>query len=171
MRFATAAVVALLAATAATLHGQTVVSPITCSTSAKPANLAFTLTDLNGRDVRLDRYKGKILIVNFWATWCAPCRVEIPAFMDLYNRYRRLGVEVIGINVNEPADTVRPYAREMRISYPVLLGKDRQDVLDAFGPILGLPTTVVVNRDGSICQRYPGFTRKQTFEDLIRNLL
>ena len=90
--------------------------------------------------------------------------------MDLYRRYRPLGVEMIGIAADEPPDVLRPYVRDMKMNYPVLIGRERQDVLDAFGPLLGMPTTVIVNRDGTLCQRYVGFQRKQTFEDLLKQL-
>lgn len=168
--FAAIAVTAVLVGVTATSHAQNAAPPA-CVASPAPANLGFTLKDLNGKDVRLSAYQGKVLVVNFWATWCAPCKVEIPGFKDLYSRYRRRGLEVIGIAVDEPPSTVAPYARDMRMNYPVLIGQHRQDVLDAFGPIVGLPTTIVVNRDGTICQRYPGFTRKQTFEDIVKRLL
>jgi len=141
-------------------------------TASGPVNLDVTLKDMNGRDVRLSTFKGKLLVVNFWATWCAPCRVEIPGFIDLYRRYRSRGVEMIGIAADEPPDVVRPYAREMKISYPVLIGRERNDVLDAFGgPLLGMPTTVIVNRDGTLCRRYVGFQKKQTFEDALKRLV
>ena len=130
-----------------------------------------SLADREGVARGFDYWSGKSLIVNFWATWCAPCRVEIPGFIDLYRRYRSRGVEMIGIAADEPPDVVRPYAREMKISYPVLIGRERSDVLDAFGgPLLGMPTTVIVNRDGTLCRRYVGFQKKQTFEDALKRL-
>lgn len=121
-------------------------------------------------DKTLADFKGKALVVNFWATWCAPCRVEIPAFIDLYRRYRSRGVEVIGIAADELPDVLRPYVRDMKMTYPVLVGRGRQDVLDSFGPLRGMPTTVIVNRDGTVCRRFVGFQRKQTFEDLLKKL-
>ena len=167
-RLTAIAITAALATATAALPAQ---SPdaSTC-TAASPVNLAFTLKDLNGRDVRLSGFSGKVLVVNFWTTWCAPCRVEIPAFIDLYRRYRSRGVEVIGIASDEPPDVLRPYVRDMKMNYPVLIGRGRQEVLDLFGPLLGMPTTVIVNRDGTLCQRYVGFQRKQTFEDLLKKL-
>src|SRR5688572_25042282 len=75
-----------------------------------PPNLNFTLKDLNGKDVKLSAYKGnKVLLINFWATWCIPCRTEIPGFIDLYNRYRDRGLEVIGVAVDETEALVKPY--------------------------------------------------------------
>ena len=167
-RLTAIAITAVLATLTAALPAQGP-DASTCA-AASPANLAFTLKDLNGRDVSLSGFSGKVLVVNFWATWCAPCRVEIPAFIDLYRRYRSRGVEMIGIAADEPPDVLRPYVRDMKIDYPILIGRGRQDVLDSFGPLLGMPTTVIVNRDGTICRRFVGFQRKQTFEDLLKKL-
>ena len=86
-----------------------------------PPNLGLTLKDLNGKEVTLSAYKGQVLLINFWATWCIPCRTEIPGFIDLHNRYRDRGLQVVGIAVDEPASIVAPYAREMKMNYPVLL--------------------------------------------------
>jgi peroxiredoxin len=142
-----------------------------CDPALGPARLDLTLKDLAGRDVSLESYRGKVLLINYWATWCAPCKVEIPGFKDLYDRYRGRGLQVIGIGVDEPAATMAPYARDMKIDYPLLVGKDREDALGAFGELVGVPTTVIVNRDGALCQRYVGFTRKATFEDVVKRLL
>jgi peroxiredoxin len=171
MTMQAAGAIAFTAALAAATVALAAQSPAasTC-TATKPANLEFTLKDLHGRDVRLSSFHDKILVVNFWATWCAPCRVEIPGFMDLYRRYRSRGVEVIGIAADEPPDVLEPYVRQMAINYPVLIGRGHQEVLDSFGQLLGMPTTVIIDRDGTICQRYVGFQRKQTFEDLLKKL-
>ena len=142
-----------------------------CEPLAGPANLEFTLKDLNGRDVRLSDYRGKVLMVNFWATWCAPCRIEIPGLKDLHARYSGRGLEVIGIDVDEPASTIRPYVREMQMNYPVLIGQGREDVKDALGPLVGVPTTLVIDRSGTVCKRYVGFALTSTLEDLVRRLL
>jgi peroxiredoxin len=170
MKFlALAAVIVALAEVTAVLSAQSPDAAV-CNASA-PVNLDFTVKDLDGRDVKLSSFKGKLLVVNFWATWCAPCRVEIPGFLDLYRRYRSRGVEIIGIAADEPPDVLRPYVREMKINYPVLIGRERNDVLEAFGgPLLGMPTTVIVNRDGTLCRRYVGFQKKQTFEDALKRL-
>ncbi len=168
MRLSAVAITAAFATATAALPAQGPDASV--CTPASPVNLAFTLKDLNGRDVRLSGFSGKVLVVNFWATWCAPCRVEIPAFIDLYRRYRSRGVEVIGIAADELPDVLRPYVRDMKMTYPVLVGRGRQDVLDSFGPLRGMPTTVIVNRDGTVCRRFVGFQRKQTFEDLLKKL-
>ena len=166
----TLSIAAIAVLAAANPRAQSTGAPM-CTAASGRANLAFTLHDLDGQPVRLTDYKDKVLVINFWATWCEPCKIEIPAFEDLHSRYHRRGLQIIGINVDEPPSTVKPYARDMKMSYPVLLARDRQDVLDGLGPNVGLPTTIVIGRDGLVCRRYQGFTRKQTFEDIIRRLL
>jgi thiol-disulfide isomerase/thioredoxin len=137
-----------------------------------PAPLGLTLPGLDGKPVPLTRFKGKVVLVNFWATWCEPCKIEIPDFLDLYRQYRSQGVEIVGIDIEEPVEKVRPYVEQMKITYPVLLTGDRHDeVAKAFGVDVGLPTTIVLNRDGTICRRRVGLTRKTTFELLLKALL
>lgn len=137
-----------------------------------PAPLGITLPGLDGKPVPLTRFKGKVVLVNFWATWCEPCRIEIPDFLDLYRQYRSKGLEIVGIDIEEPGEKVRPYVEQMKITYPVLLTGERHDeIARAFGVDVGLPTTIVLNRDGSICRRRVGLTRKTTFELLLKALL
>ena len=150
-------------------HAQAV-APSDCVRSSGPANLGFTLKDLDGKEVRLSTYLGHVLVVNFWATWCEPCKLEIPGFIDLYNRYRDRGLAVVGIAMDEPVATVTPYTREMKMNYPVLVSQGREDLEEAFG-LTGLPTTFIINRDGTVCRRYHGYTRKETFEDALKRLV
>jgi peroxiredoxin len=140
-----------------------------CAITEAP-NLDVTLKDLSGKPVSLSAYRGKVLVINFWATWCVPCRTEIPGFIDLYNRYRQSGLEIVGIAVDEPASIVGPYAREIEINYPVLLEGGRHEVHEAYG-LVGLPTTIIINRDGTRCEQHVGFTRRSTFEEAIKRLL
>jgi thiol-disulfide isomerase/thioredoxin len=164
------AIIAVAAVLVATADVQTLPAQ-PCDAASAPANLEFTLKDVNGKNVKLSAYKGKVLMVNFWATWCPPCRIEIPGLRDLYDRYRRQGLEIVGIDVDEPPSTIRPYAREMQINYPVLIGQGRDDVKEALGPLAGVPTTLVINRNGSVCRRIVGFALPSTLEDLVKGLL
>lgn len=143
--------------------------PAPCDITGTP-NLDFTLKDLNGKDVSLSVYRGKVLLINFWATWCVPCRTEIPGFIDLYNRYHGRGLEIVGIAVDEPVSVVRPYTLEMKMNYPVLLEGERHDVHEAYG-VVGLPTTIIINRDGTTCEQHVGFTQRSTFEEAVKRLL
>ena len=116
-------------------------------------------------------YKGKVILLDFWATWCGPCKVEIPGFVDLQTRYGKDGLQVLGVSVDDTLDKLTPYAAELKMNYPVLQGLGRDDVQDAFGPIWGLPTTFVIARDGKICAKHAGMSTKQQFEKEIKALL
>jgi len=113
---------------------------------------AATLFDLDNKSVAFAAYKGKPLIVNFWARWCAPCRVEIPELVDLQIRHKARGIEVIGVNLESDAPPVRDFAKAYDINYPVLLTRDKGiALLQALGNgKAGLPYTVVINRKGEV---------------------
>jgi thiol-disulfide isomerase/thioredoxin len=113
---------------------------------------AATLFDLDNKPVAFADYKGKPLIVNFWARWCAPCRVEIPELVDLQIRHKVRGIEVIGVNLESDAPPVRDFAKAYDINYPVLLTRDKGiALLQALGNgKAGLPYTVVINRKGEV---------------------
>ena len=140
------------------------------SATREMANLNFALKDVAGGEFRLADLKGHPVLLNFWATWCVPCKTEIPGFIDLYNRYRKRGLEVVGIDVDETASLVVPYARTMKMNYTVLLDGGNHEVHEAYG-VQGLPTTIIIGRDGMTCEQHVGFTRRTTFEDAIKRLL
>ena len=142
-----------------------------CPANAKPANLNFTLKDLNNRDVTLSSFKGKVLLLDFWATWCGPCKVEIPWFVEFQNKYASSGLQVVGVLTEDTADKARPFAQQWKMNYTILQGNDRDDVDDAFGPMFGLPVTVVISRDGKICGKHVGLSAKDAFEKEIKALL
>ena len=143
----------------------------TCPSNAKPANLNFTLKDLNGNDVQLTAYKGQVILLDFWATWCGPCTIEIPWFVDLQTRYGKQGLQVLGISVDDTIEKLKPYAAQFKMNYPVLQGRGRDELLNAFGPMVGLPTTFVISRDGRICETHTGLSSKNSFETPIKALL
>ena len=136
----------------------------------KPAPLQFTMKDMNGIDVKLASFKGKVILLNFWATWCGPCRAEIPDLVALQQQYSN-DVVVLGVSIDDPLSKLKPYATEMHMNYPVLVGKDRQDVQDAFGPLWGIPVSVFVDRDGNVWKRHSGIASKEQFEREIKALL
>lgn len=139
--------------------------------AAKLANLNFTLKDMHGQDVVLSRFKGKVLVLDFWATWCEPCKVEIPAFVDFQEKYGKDGLQMVGISIDDTPAQLEPYVKDMKMNYPVLVGKDRDDVQDAFGPLVGIPVTVVISRDGKVCASHAGLTGRDAFEQEIKALL
>lgn len=139
---------------------------------AKSAKLNFTLKDVNNRDVRLSDFKGKVILLDFWATWCGPCKTEIPGFIDLQNKYGKDGLVVIGVSVDDTLDKLKPYVAEMKMNYTVLQGLNHDDfVEDAYGPMFGIPTTFIIGRDGRICTRHIGMATKDAFEREIKSLL
>ena len=138
---------------------------------AKKANLDFTVKDMHGAKVRLTDYKGKVILINFWATWCAPCKLEIPAFIELYDQYKDKGFVLLGVSGDDDAETLRTFADEWKINYPMLVGLGEDQLLDAYGPLYGYPTTVIVGRDGAVCGRHVGPATKEEFEREIKALL
>jgi thiol-disulfide isomerase/thioredoxin len=141
--------------------------------AGKAAPLGFTLKDMNGVDVKLAAFKGKPIVMNFWATWCGPCRAEIPSLVELNKQYSEEGKDVVilGISVDDPVDKLKPYAAQMKMNYPVLVGNGRDDVQDAFGPLWGIPVTVFIDREGRIAKKHSGIASKEQFEQEIKALL
>jgi thiol-disulfide isomerase/thioredoxin len=142
-----------------------------CPANAKPADLSFTLKDLDNKDVKLASFKGKVILLDFWATWCGPCKIEIPWFIEFQNKYGKDGLQVIGISVDDPLSKLKPYVSAAKMNYPVLQGLDHDDVQDALGPVLGVPVTVVISRDAKVCAKHVGLSSKPDFEKEIKSLL
>lgn len=142
-----------------------------CTAGNRAANLDFTLDSIGGKELRLNDYKGQVILLNFWATWCAPCRKEIAWLVELHDEYRERGVVVLGVSVDESVPLIKPFVEQLRVSYPILIGKNREDVKEAFGPLLGFPTTVLVTRSGAICVRHTGITSKAQLDREINALL
>ncbi len=134
-----------------------------------PLAPAFSLTDLSGRTLNLADYRGKVVLLDFWATWCGPCRIEIPGFVELQNRYRDQGFVVIGISTDDGPEPVREFYKEYKMNYTVAMDNDKVGVL--YGGIFGLPTTFLIGRDGRIYAKHMGATELSVFEDEIKELL
>jgi len=173
------AVVALVYAMLPTLPGPTEAlrvdvaeaSDDVCPANAKKADLNFTVKDLDGRSVRLADFRGKVILLDFWATWCPPCKAEIPGFVELQEKYGEQGLQVVGVSVDDPPEKLKPFADEFRMNYPVLVGLGRDDLQDAYGPMWGIPTTFLISRDGRICRKHSGLVGKERYEQAIKALL
>ena len=142
-------------------------------TSRRPASrrtLDFTLKDMHGVDVHLASFKGKVILLNFWATWCGPCRAEIPSLVELQEQYKD-DLVVLGLSVDDTAEKLLPYAAEFKMNYPVLVGNGREDVQEAFGPLFGIPVSVIIGRDGIIAKKHSGIATKEQIEREIKTLL
>ena len=130
----------------------------------------FALKDADGRQVALSDYKGKVVLLNFWATWCGPCKVEIPWFVDFEQKYRDKGFAVIGVSMDEDGwGVVKPYMAERKINYRILLGDDK--VAQAYGGVDSLPTSFIIDREGRITSTHVGLVSKSEYENAILKLL
>lgn len=137
----------------------------------KTIDLAITLKDLKGNPVALSQFKGKVIVLNLWATWCGPCRKEIPDLIKLQAAYPK-DVIVIGVVVLDKfGEQVSAFVRDFGITYPVLDGNDRNDFEDAFGPFWGLPTSFVIDRHGRLQKKHQGQVTRQQLEREIRPLI
>jgi cytochrome c biogenesis protein CcmG/thiol:disulfide interchange protein DsbE len=130
----------------------------------------FTLQDANGRDIRLADYRGKVVLLNFWATWCGPCVAEIPWFNDFERAYRDKGFAVIGVSMDEDGwKSVRPYMEAQKIAYRVGIGDEA--LAAKFGGIESLPETLLIDREGRIAARHVGIVARSEYESEIAQLL
>lgn len=153
-----------------------------CSRSEQPRKTAvknegvrrkapdFSLKDANGKSVSLSDYKGKVVLLNFWATWCGPCKVEIPWFMEFEQKYKDKGFAVLGVSMDQDGwDAVKPYVSEKKINYRVALGND--SVGDLYGGVESLPTTFIIDRDGKVAAKHEGLISKSDYLNEILQLL
>jgi peroxiredoxin len=155
---------------------RTWISPVASRSTASrgqrhPMAPNFSLRDLNGSKLDLADYKGKVVLLDFWATWCGPCRVEIPGFVELQERYRGRGLAVIGVLSQDDPSHVPAFYREFKMNYPVALGDDDEKVAGLYQCCFGLPTTFVIGRDGRIYARHEGVVPESFFRNEVRELL
>jgi thiol-disulfide isomerase/thioredoxin len=130
----------------------------------------FDLPTLDGSRLKLSDFRGKAVLLNFWATWCAPCKIEMPWFVDLQKQYGKDGLVVLGIAMDDTAPPkIADFAHEMGVNYPVLLGTDQ--ISDDYGNVQYLPTTFYINRDGVIVDKAAGLFSRADIENDIKKIL
>lgn len=130
----------------------------------------FTLKDADGRSVRLSDYRGKVVLLDFWATWCGPCAMEIPWFMDLERRQKDHGFAVLGVSMDDEGwEAVKPFVSKLGVNYRVLMGNDYTAQL--YGGVDALPTTFLIDREGRIAAVHVGLADRRDFEDGVQRLL
>lgn len=129
----------------------------------------LSVTDLNGNALHTADYKGKVVLVNFWAAWCVPCADEIPQFIALQKKYQSQGLQVIGFSVEDDATELRNFYSKYLMNYPVVPSDIK--IADAFGGVLGLPTTFVIGRDSKIHNKHNGATDFAALEREVAALL
>jgi peroxiredoxin len=138
--------------------------------SARKQAPEFALKDADGRTVTLADYKGKVVLLNFWATWCGPCKIEIPWFADFEQKYKDRGFAVLGVAMDEEGwEVIKPYLAESKVNYRVILGNDT--VAGLYGGVESLPTTFVLDREGRIASTHVGLVSKSDYENEIMQLL
>jgi peroxiredoxin len=130
----------------------------------------FALKDANGKTVKLSDYKGKVVLLDFWATWCGPCRLEIPWFMEFERKYKDRGFAVLGVSMDDDGwESVRPFIKDLQMNYRVVIGDDKTG--DKYGGIEALPTAFLIDREGRVAIKHVGLSSRRDFEDGIEKLL
>ena len=155
-------------------------TPANASTTASEASMpSIVMKDLNDRDVTLAQYKGQVVLVNFWATWCAPCKIEIPWMIEFQNKYKARGFTILGLSMDdEGKKVVAPFLQNERfdvngqkeaMNYPILLGD--YTIAEQFGGVIGLPTSMLFTREGKKIKTIVGLVNHDDIEKAITSLL
>ena len=130
----------------------------------------FQLPSLDGAKVKLSDFRGKAVLLNFWATWCPPCKVEMPWFADLLKEYGKDGLVILGVAMDDSEpDKIAQFASEMGVNYPILLGTDQ--VSDDYGNVQYLPTSFYISRDGTIVDKMTGLLDRKDIEEAVKKTL
>ena len=162
----------IVLASAALIHYSTPSENVNASEGAKPRRTApeFALKDADGKVLRLSDYRGKVILLDFWATWCGPCQIEIPWFMEFERKYRDRGFAVIGVSMDEEGwEAVKPFVADLAVNYRMVLGDD--SIAQQYGGVEALPTTFLIDREGKIAAVHVGLASKSEFQNGIEQLL
>jgi peroxiredoxin len=130
----------------------------------------FTLIDSTGSPIKLSELKGKVVLLDFWATWCGGCKVEIPWYMEFETKYAKKGLATIGVSMDDDGwKSVKPFLQKHKINYPIVIGT--QDIANEYGGLPSLPMTLLIDRSGKVAESHPGMVNKEEFENKIKQLL
>jgi len=130
----------------------------------------FTLESLDGKSMKLSDFRGKAVLLNFWATWCGPCKIEMPWFVELQNQYAAQGFQIVGVAMDDASkEDIGKFAKDMGVNYPILIGKE--SVGDQYGGVPALPESFLIGRDGKIVDKIIGLRGKAEIEDAIKKAI
>ena len=130
----------------------------------------FALASLDGKTTRLSDFRGKAVLLNFWATWCTPCKIEMPWFVDFQRQYGGQGLQIVGVAMDDASkEDIAKFAKDMGVNYPILIGKE--SVADEYGGVGALPQSFVIGRDGRIVDKIVGLMGKADIEESIKKAL
>lgn len=152
------------------LASQTTPQPTQTTPQLGQTTPDFTLPDSTGSPIKLSAYKGKVVLLDFWATWCTGCKVEIPWYVEFQNKYGKDGLTAIGVSMDDDGwKSVKPFLEEHKLNYPVVIAN--QDLANRYGGLPSLPMTLLIDRNGKIAESHAGMVDKDAFENKIKALL
>jgi peroxiredoxin len=146
-----------------------------CSSRPQPvgpqAKLDYVLKDMDGHDVRLADFKGRPMLINFWATWCSPCKAEIPWFVDMAAKYKAQRLAVVGISVDDPPEAIRQFAAQYKVNYPMLVGNGQDDLIAQYEAGLVVPVTWLIRPNGTVLTKAQGIHAREWFEKQVEEMI
>jgi len=135
---------------------------------AVTANLDFKLKDMDGREVSLADYRGRPILLNFWATWCGPCKAETPYLVEFAERYKDKHLAVLGVSFDDTPDDIKTFAQQFKVNYPLFVGRDQDKLLEQYEATIALPVSWFIRADGAVVMKAAGIHEKAWFEEQIK---